>query len=110
VAAFIAEPIMGAGGVIPAPEGYLQKMYELIRKYDGLCISDEVQSGFGRTGKETWGFKWQNVKPDIIVTAKGIANGYPMAAVVTRKEIMDSINFIFFNTYGGGPLQCRLAS
>ena len=84
-------------------------MFELTRKFGGLCIADEVQTGFGRIGKEVWGYKWQGVQPDIVVLAKGIANGFPMAAVVSRKEIMNSMSYNFFNTYGGGILQCRLA-
>lgn len=71
-------------------------------------VSDEVQTGFGRIGKDFWGFKHHGVKPDIVVTAKAMANGYPLAAVITSRKIMDSFNHLFFNTYGAGVLQCRL--
>ena len=84
-------------------------MEKLVRQYDGLIIADEVQTGFGRIGKEFWGHKWQGIKPDIVTMAKGIANGLPMGAVATRKEIASVINFIHFNTYGGGPVQVRSA-
>jgi alanine-glyoxylate transaminase/(R)-3-amino-2-methylpropionate-pyruvate transaminase len=85
IAAFIAEPVMGVGGIIPLPEGYMKNIFERVRRYGGLCISDEVQTGFGRIGKDMWGFKWQGVKPDIITVAKAIGNGLPFGAVITRK-------------------------
>ena len=90
------------------PANYLKRMYELTRKHGGLCIADEVQTGFGRVGKEFWGFRSQGAKPDIVTMAKGIGNGFPMAAVATRKEIMDCIKKVHFNTFGGGPIQCRI--
>lgn len=108
VAGFIAEPIMGVGGLQPLPMGYLKRMYELVRKHGGLCICDEVQTGFGRIGKDYWGFKAHGVQPDIVTMAKGIGNGFPMAAVATRKEIMDTIKKVHFNTFGGGLIQCRV--
>ena len=67
-----------------------------------------MQTGFGRIGKEWWGFKEAGVKPDIVVTAKAMANGYPMGAVITSKKIMSSFKHSFFNTYGAGAMQCRL--
>lgn len=108
VACFVAEPIMGVGGAHPMPANYLKRMYELTRKHGGLCIADEVQTGFGRVGKDFWGFRSQGAKPDIVTMAKGIGNGFPMAAVATRKEIMDCIKKVHFNTFGGGPIQCRI--
>jgi alanine-glyoxylate transaminase/(R)-3-amino-2-methylpropionate-pyruvate transaminase len=108
VAAFICEPIMGVGGVVPMPAGYMDGMYKMIRKQGGLCISDEVQTGFGRVGKKFWGFKWQGVQPDIVTMAKGIGNGFPMAAVATRREISQKMTKNYFNTFGGGPLQCAV--
>ena len=108
IAAFWAEPVMGAGGLIPLPDGYFKKMADVTRKYGGLVVSDEVQTGFGRIGKEFWGFKQQGVKPDIVVTAKAMANGYPMGAVITSRKIMSAWNHNFFNTYGAGIMQCRL--
>lgn len=85
IAAFIAEPIMGVGGLQPPPKDYLKHMYALVRKHGGLCIADEVQTGFGRVGKDFWGFKWSGVQPDIVTMAKGIGNGFPLGAVATRK-------------------------
>jgi alanine-glyoxylate transaminase/(R)-3-amino-2-methylpropionate-pyruvate transaminase len=108
IAGFIAEPIMGVGGITPPPKGYLKKMYELVRRYGGLCIADEVQTGFGRVGKDFWGFKWSGVQPDIVTMAKGIGNGFPMGAVATRKEITDVVKKVYFNTFGGGLIQCRV--
>ena len=107
VAAFIAEPIQGVGGAIEMPPGYLQKAYEYVRAAGGLCIADEVQTGFGRTGESFWGFEYQGVTPDIVTMAKGIGNGAPLAAVVTRAEIAKSLaSRIHFNTFGGNPVSC----
>lgn len=108
IAGFWAEPIMGAAGVIPLPDGYFKRMSDLTRKHGGLVVADEVQTGFGRIGKEFWGHKVHGIKPDIVVTAKAMANGYPLAAVITSKKIMSCMKHNFFNTYGAGPLQCRL--
>ena len=84
-------------------------MVDLVRnKHGGLIICDEVQTGFGRVGTKFWGHKWQGIKPDIITMAKGIGNGFPIGAVVTRKEISDKIKRVFFNTCGGGHIQCRV--
>ncbi len=84
-------------------------MVDLVRnKHKGLIIADEVQTGFGRVGHKYWGHKWQRIKPDIVTMAKGIGNGFPMAAVVTRKQITDKIKSVYFNTFGGGHLQCRI--
>lgn len=109
MAAFIFEPIQGAGGIYPLPEGYLPRMVDLVRKkYGGLIICDEVQTGFGRMGNDYWGHRWQGIKPDIITMAKSIGNGLPMGAVVTRQEITDKIKQVYFNTFGGGHLQCKV--
>lgn len=105
IAAFIAEPIQGAGGVTRGAKNYLGEAYAIIREHGGLCISDEVQTGFGRTGEHYWGFEHYGVIPDIVVMAKGIGNGIPMAAVTTRREIAESYtNRLHFNTYGGNPV------
>lgn len=91
------------------PDGYIPKMVDLVRKdHGGLIICDEVQTGFGRIGTDYWGHKWQGIKPDIVTMAKGIGNGFPMGAVVTRREITDKIKQVYFNTFGGGHLQCRV--
>lgn len=105
IAAFISEPIQGVGGVTEGAPGYLAEVYDIIREHGGLCIADEVQTGFGRLGTHYWGFERVDVVPDIVVMAKGIGNGTPMAAVTTRREIADKFtDRLHFNTYGGNPL------
>src|ERR1041385_304565 len=104
VAGFIAESIQGVGGVVVFPEGYLKHAYEHVRAAGGVCIADEVQAGFGRTGTHFWGFETQGVIPDIVTMAKGIGNGCPLAAVVTTPEIAKVLaQKIHFNTFGGNP-------
>ncbi len=105
VAGFIAESIQGVGGAVVFPDGYLQQAYGHIRAAGGVCIADEVQAGFGRTGEKFWGFETQGVIPDIVTMAKGIGNGVPLAAVVTTPEIAATIaQRIHFNTFGGNPV------
>ena len=105
VAAFIAEPIQGVGGTTHGAKNYLREAYAVIREHGGLCIADEVQTGFGRTGDHYWGFQNWDVVPDIVVMAKGIGNGVPLAAVTTRAEIAQALtNRIHFNTFGGNPV------
>ncbi len=107
IAAFIAESIQGVGGSIVFPPGYLQHAYAHARAAGGLCIADEVQAGFGRTGTHYWGFETQGVIPDIVTMAKGIGNGCPLAAVVTTPEIAKALaSRIHFNTFGGNPVSC----
>ena len=109
VGGFIAESIMGAGGTIQFPKNYLAKVYELIKARGGVCIADEVQTGFGRLGDEYWGFQTHGVTPDIVTMAKGIGNGFPLAAVVTTPEIAATLTKAFhFNTFGGNPLACSV--
>eukprot|EP01120_Amphizonella_sp_Union-15-10_P017294 TRINITY_DN9570_c0_g1_i1.p1 TRINITY_DN9570_c0_g1~~TRINITY_DN9570_c0_g1_i1.p1 ORF type:complete len:397 (+),score=70.06 TRINITY_DN9570_c0_g1_i1:164-1354(+) len=104
-AAFIAESLQGVGGVVVMPDGYLKKVYGIVRERGGVCIADEVQSGFGRMGTHYWGFETMGVIPDIVTMAKGIGNGFPLAAVVTTPEIAKVLTHkIHFNTYGGSPL------
>ncbi|KAG6465529.1 hypothetical protein O3G_MSEX015211 [Manduca sexta] len=105
VGAFFAESIQGAGGVIQFPKGYLRQAQEAIKKCGGLYVADEVQTGFGRTGDHYWGFQTHGVKPDIVTMAKGIGNGFPLAAVVTTKEIAAAHSkAAYFNTFGGNPM------
>ncbi len=105
VAAFIAEPMQGVGGTVPYPADYLGHVYAHVREAGGLCIADEVQTGFGRTGTKFWGFQNYGVTPDIVVMAKSIGNGFPLAAVVTTDEIAANMaGRIHFNTFGGDPL------
>lgn len=107
VAGFIAEPIQGFGGVIPLPDGYLQGAFDRVRAAGGVCIVDEVQTGFGRMGSHMWGFERHRATPDIVVMAKGIGNGFPLAAVVARREVAESMaGKKFFNTYGSNPVAC----
>lgn len=107
VAAFIAESIQGVGGTVVFPDGYLEKAYAHTRAAGGLCIADEVQAGFGRTGTHYWGFETQGVVPDIVTMAKSIGNGVPLAAVVTTHKIAETIKSrVHFNTFGGNPVVC----
>ena len=105
IAAFYSEPIQGAGGTVPMPPSYLKRVYEIVRKHGGLCISDEIQTGFGRLGKEYWGCTFNNAQPDIITMAKGIGNGIPLAAVATKPEIAETMKRkLSFYTFGGNPI------
>ena len=105
IAAFIAEPIQGVGGATHGAPNYLKEAYAVAREHGGLCIADEVQTGFGRTGEHFWGFQNWDVVPDIVTMAKGIGNGWPLAAVTTRREIADALTQrIHFNTFGGNPV------
>ena len=101
---------MGCGGQIVLPDGFLKKSFKLVRESGGLCISDEVQIGFGRMGTDFWGFETCNVIPDIVTLGKSIGNGHPLSAVVTSKEIADKFNngMEYFNSYGGNPVSCAI--
>lgn len=105
VAAYVAESIQGVGGFVEFPKDYLKHTYEYVRAAGGVCIADEVQTGFGRTGTHFWGFETQGVIPDIVTMAKGIGNGSPLAAVVTTPKIAQSlVGKVHFNTFGGNPV------
>jgi alanine-glyoxylate transaminase/(R)-3-amino-2-methylpropionate-pyruvate transaminase len=105
IACFIGEPIQGVGGAVTPPKEYFQIVYDIVRKHGGLCVADEVQTGFGRTGKHYWGFENWGVTPDLVTTAKGLGNGAPIGACVTRPEIAAVMkNRIHFNTFGGNPV------
>lgn len=105
VAAFFAESIQGVGGYVEYPPGYLAHAYAHVRAAGGVCIADEVQTGFGRTGTHFWGFETQGVIPDIVTLAKGIGNGAPLAAVVTTPQIAAVMTQkVHFNTFGGNPV------
>jgi len=107
IAAFIAESIQGVGGCVVFPDNYLKHAYEYVRAAGGVCIADEVQAGFGRTGSHYWGFETQGVIPDIVTMAKGIGNGCPLAAVVTTSKIAAALaQRTHFNTFGGNPVVC----
>jgi 4-aminobutyrate aminotransferase-like enzyme len=103
-AAFIAETIMGVAGYVVPPAGYFEKAAEVIRHYGGLLIIDEVQAGFGRTGNHWFGIQHWGVEPDIMVMAKGIANGAPVGATITTDEIAHAWKGKTISTFGGNPV------
>ncbi|KAJ4841468.1 hypothetical protein Tsubulata_015689 [Turnera subulata] len=105
VAGFVHEAIQGVGGIVELAPGYLPAAYKSIRQAGGVCIADEVQGGFARTGSHFWGFETQGVVPDIVTMAKGIGNGIPLGAVVTTPEIAEVLTRRnYFNTFGGNPV------
>jgi 4-aminobutyrate aminotransferase-like enzyme/Ser/Thr protein kinase RdoA (MazF antagonist) len=107
-AAVIFDNIFSSEGVFPPPAGYLQSAYRKVRAAGGLCIADEVQSGFGRTGKHMWGFSHDGVIPDIVTMGKPMGNGHPIAAVITTPVIAENFSRkrAYFNTFGGNPVSC----
>jgi 4-aminobutyrate aminotransferase-like enzyme len=108
VAAFIAEPIMGCGGQVPLPMGYLPEVYKSVRSQGGICISDEVQVGFGRLGSWNWGYEKYGVIPDMVILGKPMGNGHPIGAVVTTEAIASAFDQgpEFFSSFGGNPVSC----
>jgi 4-aminobutyrate aminotransferase-like enzyme len=111
IAGFLAEPILGVGGFIDAPDGYFKVAVEIIKKYGGLFICDEVQTGFGRTGGKMWGIEQhEGVLPDIMTMAKGIANGLPLGATLATTAIADSWKGGNISTFGGNPLSATAAN
>ena len=105
---FICETCPSVGGQIVFPDGYLKRVYETVRAAGGLCIADEVQTGYGRLGNAMYGFELQEVVPDILILGKPIGNGHPLAAVVTRRALADEFNngMEYFSTFGGNPVSC----
>ena len=103
-AAFLAEPIQGVGGFITPPKEYFQIAVEIVRRYGGVFISDEVQTGFGRTGEKWWGCEQYGVEPDLMTMAKGIANGMPLSATLATQAIADSFTKLQISTFGGNPV------
>jgi len=103
-AAFIAEPIQGVGGFITPPPEYFKIVFKIVKKYGALFISDEVQTGFGRTGKHWFGIEQWEVTPDIITCAKGLANGAPVGATIATAEIANSYQGMNVSTFGGNPV------
>lgn len=110
LAAFFAEAFLGCGGQLELPAGYLEGAFRMVREAGGVCVSDEVQIGFGRVGDSFWGFETQGVVPDIVTLGKPIGNGHPMAAVVTTREIAEAFDngMEYFNTFGGNPVSCAV--
>src|SRR6056297_340455 len=110
IAAFIAEPIVGCGGQVPLAKNYLKEVYPKIREQGGICISDEVQVGFGRLGSHFWGYEMYEVVPDMVILGKPMGNGHPIGAVVTTSEIAHSFDngMEFFSSFGGNPVSCAI--
>lgn len=107
---FIAESVLSCAGQIVLPPGYLASVYSAVRATGGVCIADEVQTGFGRTGTHFWAFETHGVVPDVVTMGKPIGNGHPLGAVVTTREIADAFNngMEYFNTFGGNPVSCAI--
>jgi len=109
-AAFIVEPIQGEGGVIVPPEGYLKRAFDICKKNNVLFIADEIQSGFGRSGK-LFAYQYDNIKPDVVIIGKALSGGfYPVSAVLSRKDVLDVFNpGDHGSTFGGNPLAAAIA-
>src|SRR5215471_11128182 len=110
IAAFLAEPIQGVGGFITPPPEYFEIAVSIIRKYGGVFICDEVQTGFGRTGAKWWGIEHWGVQPDIMTMAKGVANGLPLGVTIATPEIAASLKTLTISTFGGNPVSCAAAN
>ncbi len=104
IAAFLAEPIQGVGGFITPPKEYFKIVFKIVKNYGGLFIADEVQTGWGRTGKRWFGIEQWEVTPDIITSAKGLANGVPVGVTMTRPEVAASFKGLQISTFGGNPV------
>src|SRR5215469_6451865 len=109
VAGFIAEPIQGVGGFITPPKEYFQIVEKIIRNHGGIFISDEVQTGWGRTGTKWFGIEQWGVTPDILTSAKGLANGNPIGLTVARPQVADSLKGLTISTFGGNPVTATAA-
>ncbi len=112
LSSFFFESILGCGGQIELPKGYLKNIFKLVRKKNALCIADEVQTGFGRVGSNFWAFQEHGIVPDIVTLGKPMGNGHPIAAVITTKKIADSFNngMEYFNSFGGNPVSCAVGN
>eukprot|EP01091_Cochliopodium_minus_P000466 TRINITY_DN10434_c0_g1_i1.p1 TRINITY_DN10434_c0_g1~~TRINITY_DN10434_c0_g1_i1.p1 ORF type:complete len:406 (+),score=95.06 TRINITY_DN10434_c0_g1_i1:50-1267(+) len=110
LSAFFVESIQGSGGQIVYPPNYLKNAFKYVRENGGLCVADEVQVGFGRCGDKFWAFETQGVVPDIVTMGKPMGNGFPVACVITTKEIANSFNKMeYFSTFGGNTVSCAVA-
>ena len=109
---FFVESILGCGGQIILPPNYLKNIFNFVRKKNALCIIDEVQTGFGRVGRDYWAFEEHKVIPDIVTLGKPMGNGHPIAAVITTKEIAKVFNngMEYFNSFGGNPVSCAVGN
>ena len=110
LAAFFCESALSCGGQIILPRDYLKAAFASVRAAGGVCVADEVQTGFGRAGERFWMFETQEVVPDIVTLGKPIGNGHPIGAVITTREIADSFanGMEYFNTFGGNPVSCAV--
>ena len=104
VACLIAEPIQGVGGFATPPDGFFGSLHKVLANRGILFVSDEVQTGWGRTGEHFWGYQAHDIVPDMLTFAKGVGNGITLAGIVARAEIMDTITKLSFSTFGGNPL------
>lgn len=104
VAALIAEPIQGVGGFITPPKEYFKIVTDIVRKYGGIFIADEVQTAWGRTGRKWFGIEHWGVEPDIITSAKGLGNGLPIGVTIARPEVADAMKGVTISTFGGNPV------
>jgi 4-aminobutyrate aminotransferase-like enzyme len=106
----IVESMIGCGGQVVLPEGYLREAAAVVRAVGGLVIADEVQVGFGRVGPAFWGFATQGVVPDVVTVGKPAGDGHPLAAVITTPEIAASFDngMEYFNTFGGNPVSAAI--
>lgn len=110
IAGFIGETMISCGGQIVPPKNYFKEVYKHVRKAGGICIADEVQTGFGRMGKTFWAFELYEVQPDIVTMGKPAGNGHPLAVVACTKEVAEKFNtgMEYFNTFGGNPVSCAI--
>ena len=110
IAGFLAEPIQGVGGFITPPKEYFEVAVNIIRKYGGIFICDEVQTGFGRTGSKMFGIEHYGVEPEVMTMAKGIANGMPLGATIATDEVAESLKKLTISTFGGNPISSAAAN
>jgi 4-aminobutyrate aminotransferase-like enzyme len=109
IAAFLAEPILGVGGFVTPPKEYFKVAQEIVKRYGGLLIIDEVQTAWGRTGEAMFGISYWDVEPDVMTFAKGMANGVPIGATIATPEVADSYKPLTFSTFGGNPVTAAAA-
>jgi len=110
IAGFLAEPILGVGGFVVPPPEYFAIAVDIVRKYGGVFICDEVQTGFGRTGGKMFGIEHWGVKPDVMTMAKGVANGMPLGVTIATPEIADAFQALSLSTFGGNPISSAAAN
>tara|TARA_B000000557_G_scaffold160452_1_gene130129 strand:+ start:1756 stop:3060 length:1305 start_codon:yes stop_codon:yes gene_type:complete len=110
ISAFIFESIMGCGGQLIHPKGFLKESIKKIKDAGGIIIADEVQIGFGRIGESFWGFESEDLIPDIVTMGKSMGNGHPLSALVTTRDISEQFNngMEYFNSFGGNPVSCAI--